>query len=259
MSCEDARMLLDAYVDGELDLVRSVEIEKHVESCQACTRVVENLRTLGSAMRSSELYYQAPASLGPRLDTALQRAGRSEARPRRFGWQLIAVAASLLLAVYFVARLSPGTLHDASSNLVAQEVLDSHLRSLMPGHLADVQSTDQHTVKPWFNGKLDYSPPVTDFVGQGFPLAGGRLDSLNGRAVAVLVYQRRQHLINVYVWPAPGVGDAAVSETARQGYNMIHWTRAGMNWWVASDLNSGELGTFVNLVRAAPASVPAAQ
>jgi anti-sigma factor RsiW len=239
--------------------VRSIEIEKHVESCKACARVVGNLRTLGSAMRSTGLYYESPASLGPRLDTALQRAGRSEARPRRFGWQLIAVAASLLLAVYFVARLSPGTLHDTSSNLVAQEVLDSHLRSLMPGHLADVQSTDQHTVKPWFNGKLDYSPPVTDFAEQGFPLAGGRLDSVNGRAVAVLVYQRRQHLINVYVWPAPGVGDAAVSDTGRQGYNITHWTRAGMSWWVASDLNSGEFGTFVNLVRAAPASVPAAQ
>jgi anti-sigma factor RsiW len=252
-------MLLDAYVDGELDLVRSVEIEKHVESCKACASVVENLRTLGSAMRSGGLYFQPPASLGPRLDKALQRAGRSEARPRRFGWQLIAVAASLLLAVYFVARLSPGTLHDSSSNLVAQEVLDSHLRSLMPGHLADVQSTDQHTVKPWFNGKLDYSPPVTDFAEQGFPLAGGRLDSVNGRTVAVLVYQRRQHLINVYMWPVPSVGDAVVNESARQGYNMIHWTRAGMNWWVASDLNSGELGTFVNLVRAAPASVPAAQ
>ena len=259
MSCEDAQMLLDAYVDGELDLVRSVEIEKHVESCKACTREAENRRTLGSAIRSSGLYYHPPASLGPRLNAALQRAGRSEARPRRFGWQLLAVAASLLLAVYFVARLSPGTLHDSSSNLVAQEVLDSHLRSLMPGHLADVQSTDQHTVKPWFNGKLDYSPPVTDFAQQGFPLAGGRLDSLNGRAVAVLVYQRRQHLINVYVWPAPGVGDAAVSETVRQGYNMFHWTRAGMNWWAASDLNSGELGTLVNLVRAAPASAPAAQ
>ena len=258
MSCDDAHMLLDAYADGELDLVRSVEIEKHMEGCQACSRAVENLRALGSAMRSGGLYYEAPASLGPRLEKAMQRAGRSESRPKRFGWQLIALAASLLLAVYFVARLSPGTVRDASSNLVAQEALDSHLRSLMPGHLTDVQSTDQHTVKPWFNGKLDYSPPVTDFARQGFPLTGGRLDSLTGRAVAVLVYQRRQHLINVYVWPAPGSADAGAGESVRQGYNMIRWTRAGMNWWVVSDLNSGELNGFANLLRAAPASVPAA-
>src|ERR1700675_715374 len=259
MSCDDAQMLLDAYVDGELDLVRSVEIEKHMEGCQACARAVENLRSLGSAMRSGGLYYQPPASLGPRLEKALQRAGRSEAPPRRFGWQLIAVAASLLLAVYFVARMIPGIPHDASSNLVAQETLDSHLRSLMPGHLTDVQSTDQHTVKPWFNGKLDYSPPVTDFAEQGFPLTGGRLDSLDGRALAVLIYRRRQHLINVYVWPAPGAADAGVIPSTRQGYNMIHWTRAGLNWWIASDLNSGELDSFANLVRAAPASAPAAQ
>jgi anti-sigma factor RsiW len=258
MSCDDAHMLLDAYVDGELDLVRGIEIEKHMEGCQDCARTVENLRALGSAMPSGGLYYQPPASLGPRLEKALQRAGRSEARPKRFGWQLIALAASLLLAVYLVARLSPGIPHDASSNLVAQETLDSHLRSLMPGHLTDVQSTDQHTVKPWFNGKLDYSPPVTDFAPQGFPLTGGRLDSLNGRAVAVLVYQRRQHLLNVYVWPASGVPDAGVSESARQGYNMLHWTRAGLNWWVVSDLNRDELNSFANLLRAAPASVSAA-
>jgi anti-sigma factor RsiW len=193
------------------------------------------------------------------LDKEVQRAGRAEAAPRRFGWQLIAVAASLLLAVYFVARLSPGTLHDSSSNLVAQEILDSHLRSLMPGHLADVQSTDQHTVQPWFNGKLDYAPPVADFAQQGFPLAGGRLDSLNGRPVAALVYQRGQHVIDVYVWPAPGAADGGVIETAKQGYNMIHWTGAEMSWWIASDLNVGELGSFANLLRAGPANVPAAR
>jgi anti-sigma factor RsiW len=258
MSCDDAQMLLNAYVDGELDLVRGVEIEKHMEGCQACARVVENLRALGTAMRSGGLYYQPPAGLGPRLETAIRQTGRSKARPRLFGWHLIALAASLLLAVYFGARMIPGIPHDASGSLIAQETLDSHLRSLMPGHLTDVQSTDQHTVKPWFNGKLDYSPPVTDFAQQGFPLTGGRLDSLEGRAVAVLVYQRRQHLINVYVWPASGVTEAGVGESIRHGYNMLHWTRAGMNWWVVSDLNAAELTSFTNLLRAAPASVPAA-
>ena len=257
MICEDARMLLDAYADGELDLVRSLEIEKHVEGCKACARAVENQRTLSSAMRSGGLYFQAPASLGPRVAGALQRAAPSSARPRRWVWQLIAVAASLVLAVYFVARLGPGGVRDASSNLVAQEVLDSHLRSLMPGHLADVPSTDQHTVKPWFNGRLDYSPPVTDFAPQGFPLAGGRLDSVNGRPVAVLIYQRRQHVINVYTWPASGTPDEGVTKTTRQGYNLLHWTRAGMIWWATSDLNAAELESFVTLLRAA--SAPAKQ
>ena len=259
MSCEDARMVLDAYVDGELDLVRGIEIEEHIAACQACARLVENQRALGSAMRGGALYYQPPPSLGPRVNAELQRAARPESRPRRFGWQLIAIAASLVLAFYFVARFSPATMHDSSANLVAQEVLDSHLRSLMPGHLSDVQSSDQHTVKPWFNGKLDYSPPVTDFAQQGFPLTGGRLDSLGGRAVAVLIYQRRQHLINVYVWPASDAADAGAIVSTRQGYNMVHWTRAGLNWWIASDLNTGELDSFANLVRAAPASAPAAQ
>jgi anti-sigma factor RsiW len=223
-----------------------------------CARAVENQRTLGSAMRGGALYYQPPVSLAPRLDRALQRAARAELRPRRFGWQLIAVAASLLLAVYFAAQLIPGARRDVSANLVAQEILDGHLRSLMPGHLVDIPSTDQHTVKPWFNGKLDYSPPVTDLAQQGFPLAGGRLDAVNGRAVAVLVYQRRQHVINVYVRPVSESADAGVSQTARQGYNLIHWTRAGINWFVVSDLNSAELRTFSHLLRGEPASAPAA-
>ena len=253
MSCADARMLLDAYVDGELDLVRSLEMEKHLGGCKACARAVENQRALSSAMRSGGLYYQAPATLGPRVDAMLERAARSDARPRRWGWQLIAVAASLLLGIYFVGRMGPGGVRDVSGDLMAREVLDSHLRSLMPGHLADVQSTDQHTVKPWFNGKLDYSPQVTDFAPQGFPLTGGRLDSVNGRPVAALVYQRRQHLINVYAWPVPEQAEAGVSKTARQGYNLMHWREAGMDWWTASDLNAGELETFVNLLRAASA------
>ena len=181
---------------------------------------------------------------------ALQRAGRSEPRPRRFGWQLIAVAASLLLAVYFVARLSPGTLHDPSSNLVAQEVLDSHLRSLMPGHLADVQSTDQHTVKPWFNGKLDYSPPVTDFAGRGYPLLGGRLEYVDGRSVSALVYGRRQHIINVLLWPSERGAAGAPTQT-RQGYHVLHWVTPDYTYWVVSDLGLAELRDFEQLLQQA--------
>jgi anti-sigma factor RsiW len=177
----------------------------------------------------------------------------------RIGWQWIAVAAGLVLSAYFVSRWTLGDVHGVSGDLLAQEVLDSHLRSLMPGHLTDVSSPDQHAVKAWFGGKLDYSPPVAGFAEQGFPLAGGRLDSLNGRTIAALIYQRNQHVINLYVFPAAGLSDTRISRTARQGYNILQWSRGGMDWWISSDLNASELESFANLVRGGPASVPAAQ
>lgn len=250
MSCENTQILLHAYVDGELDLVRSLEIEKHLAGCLACARAVENQRTLGAALRSGSLYYQAPEGLERRVGSALRRAARPEAPSKRIAWAMLAVAASLLLAGIFVDRLAHFGSRRSAQELVAQEVLDSHLRSLMPGHLTDVQSTDQHTVKPWFNGKLDFSPPVTDFAAQGFPLIGGRLDSIDGRTVAVMVYQRRQHLINVYVWPSAGSPDTPVGTATRQGFHILHWTRAGVNWWVASDVNEAELDGFADLLRA---------
>ena len=245
MSCENYQALLSAYVDGELDLARGLEIEKHLETCQACARIVENQQTLGTALRAGSLYYHPPRHLEQRIHSALRG-------PRRINWPILAVAASLLVAGIFVDRL----LHFASrpapqsllAQLVAQEVLDSHLRSLLPGHLADVQSSDRHTVKPWFAGKLDFSPPVADFVAQGFPLTGGRVDSVNGRTVAVLVYQRRQHVINAYVWPSSGSPDSPVSAATMQGYNIVHWSRSGLEWWLASDLNTPELNTIANLL-----------
>jgi anti-sigma factor RsiW len=242
MTCEEIQPFLNAYVDGELDLVRSLEVDKHLEDCPACMRTVENFQTLGNALRSGGHYYQPSSQLEDRIRTALPR-------KRRISWPLLAVAASLLLAGVFVDRLVRFEARPASQGLVAQEVLDSHLRSLMPGHLADVQSTDRHTVKPWFAGKLDFSPPVADFAAQGYPLTGGRLDSVSGRTVAVLVYQRHQHVINAYVWPSAGSPDSAVIPSALQGYNMLQWTHAGLKWWLASDLNSGELESLANLLR----------
>jgi anti-sigma factor RsiW len=236
MSCENNRELLSAYVDGELDLVRSLEIESHLETCPACARIVQNQRTLGTALRAGSLHYHPPRHLEPRIRASLRG-------PRRINWPILAVAASLLVAGIFFFGSRP-----APQNLVAQEVLDSHLRSLLPGHLADVQSSDRHTVKPWFAGKLDFSPPVADFAAEGFPLTGGRIDSVNGRTVAVLVYQRARHVINAYVWPSPNSPKSQVNATTLNGYNILHWTHAGLEWWLASDLNSQELNTIANLL-----------
>jgi anti-sigma factor RsiW len=241
MSCEDARVLLHAYVDGELDLVHSLEIEKHLENCKPCARAVENQQTLRSAIRGGSLYYQPHPRVGQRISAALRP---TPASPRRI-YSIIAVAASLLIAGFFAGRQLPRESH------TSQEVLDSHLRSLLPGHLADVKSTDQHTVKPWFNGKLNFSPPVTDFAQQGFPLIGGRRDSIGGRDVAALIYQRRQHLINFYVWPAPGQSNARIDKSAQQGYNVMHWTQSGFECWLISDVNATELADLAALLRAA--------
>ena len=229
MSCEDARVMLDAYVDGEVDLMHSIEIEKHLKTCPACARIFENRQTLRSAIQSGSLYYKRPRPAAP---------------PRRI-YSMAAIAAGLLIAGFFIGRQQP------RESYTAQEILDSHLRSLMPGRLQDVQSTDQHTVKPWFNGKLSFSPPVTDFAPQGFPLTGGRVDSIHGREVAALIYQRGKHVINAYTWPAPGSRDSSFDRSAQQGYNVIHWTRSGFDWWLISDLNATELADFAALLRAA--------
>jgi len=131
---------------------------------------------------------------------------------------------------------------------IEREVVSSHIRSLMANHLTDVASTDQHTVKPWFNGKLDFSPPVSDLATSGYPLIGGRLDYLRGRPVAALVYQRRKHLINVFAWPDEGVADAETPPRTQQGYHIIHETHGGMAYWIVSDLNSDELSSFGKLL-----------
>jgi anti-sigma factor RsiW len=236
MNCEESRVLLDAYLDDELDLVHSLEIENHLADCTACANILKNHRTLRAAMQDDAMRYRPSLQLRERITP--------KTSTRRM-YPLIALAASLLVAAFFAGRLQP------RESATGQEILDSHLRSLLPGHLADVQSTDQHTVKPWFNGKLNFSPPVTDLAPQGFPLTGGRVDSIGGRAVAALVYRRSQHPINVYVWPAPGSSDKGFDKSAQQGYNFTHWTRSGLEWWAISDLNANELADFAALLRAA--------
>jgi anti-sigma factor RsiW len=161
----------------------------------------------------------------------------------------LAVAAAILIAVILGARIVPDMLSRQQAAALTEQVLAGHIRSLQPGHLFDVQSTDQHTVKPWFDGKIDFAPPVTDFASSGFPLVGGRLDYLDRRPVAALVYQRRLHYINVFIWPATGPQSAGAAAQTRQGYNIVHWNKGGMTFWAASDLAMDELQDFVALLQ----------
>ena len=251
MICQETQGLIHGYVDGELDLVRSIEIERHIEGCEACARAYRTQQDLKKALHATPLRFNAPRDLRRRIQSSLRKAGQADPVPRVFHWQFAwrwagAVAALALMAVigWNLARVSRPPSGD---DLVAQEVLASHVHSLMANHLADVPSTDQHTVKPWFNGKLDFSPPVKDLATEGFPLVGGRIDYLENRPVAALVYQRRKHYINLFIWPS--TEDSGQRAVMRQGYNLIHWTHSGMTYWAASDVNNSELQEFVQLIQ----------
>jgi anti-sigma factor RsiW len=238
--------LIHGYLDGELDLVRNLEIEQHLLSCSLCSRAVQNQKTLRSAMAAGPLYYRSPANLQDRLLAALRKENKSQ----RSAWfkqrNWLGAGASLAAAALLAFILVPIFTQPSADDMLAQEAISAHVRSLMASHLTDVSSSDRHTVKPWFNGKLDFSPPVTDLTDHGFPLLGGRLEYLADRPVAALVYRHQQHLINLYVWPAKQ--DEAQKTKTRQGYNLIHWAKSGMTYWAVSDLNEAELQEFALLI-----------
>ncbi len=262
MACADKTLLLHAYVDDELDLVRSLEVEEHLKTCPACAQELSSHRTLRTSLRSGNLYHRAPQEVKARIRAAavgegappVKSAVRIESGPssvasirpaaqRRPIFEWLAVAAAILIAVALGSRLGPGIGGNPRPDLIADEAIASHIRSLQPGHLMDVQSTDQHTVKPWFDGKLDFSPPVTDFSDQGFPLIGGRLDYLDHRNVAALVYQRRKHLISIFVWPEGSGGNSSSLERQRflNGYNFLGWQHGGVYFCAVSDVSVGDL------------------
>jgi anti-sigma factor RsiW len=248
VSCDEVRPFLCGYLDSELDLVRHVEIENHLLTCDDCSQIHRAQTALRSALESGELYYRAPATLERRLRMAARRAQRKPWLPRLLARDWIGPAVAAAAVVVLAVLAGPLLWGPSLTERVAQDVVSAHVRSLMPGHLTDVPSSDQHTVKPWFAGKLDFSPPVADLGGEGYPLVGGRLDYAAGRAVAVLVYRRGAHVVNLFVWPSGSTHDSAEAVDVRQGYNLLHWTRAQMNFWAISDLNTNELRQFGRLL-----------
>jgi anti-sigma factor RsiW len=249
VNCAETSELLNAYLDGELDLVRALGVEKHLATCATCSQSYESLRSLKTALKASPHYYNAPTGLQGQIRTSIFGEERKPAATP-FAWaKFLRLAIPLAGAALIAFFLIPIFTRPSAESRLAQEITASHVRSLMTDHRTDVASSDQHTVKPWFEGKLDFAPTVVDLGQQGFPLVGGRLDFVEGRLAAALVYQRRKHSINLFIWPASTQSSRSERMTVQKGYNLIHWRESGMNYWAISDLNSAELKEFVQLFK----------
>ena len=249
MSCDYTRTVLHGYLDGELDATRAGEFERHLESCRECANTLGAEESLRSSLQRSGLYEHAPISLRKKIRADLDAATAPAVTSWIPVWRWLAVTAAILLVAsvswYAWPRLQNSA---ASSPVTAAEIIDAHVRSLQPGHLMDVASTDQHTVKPWFDGKLAFIPPVKDFADEGFPLVGGRLDVLSGQNVAALVYARRKHIINVFVWPTKEPDTPIHAPGSRQGYQWVHWRHQGMEFCAVSDVSASDLHEIAQLI-----------
>jgi anti-sigma factor RsiW len=250
VNCQETQTLIHGYLDGELDLMKSLEIEQHLQECSACARAHTSFQALRAAIKDSSLYLRPPAKMLKRIRSTVRKASDAAHAPGLVGRRVLAVAASLALITTVGWGLVRGLSARSGDSFLIQELVANHVRSqMLPSHRLDVASADAHTVKPWFEGKLDFSPPVRDLADQGFALIGGRLDYLHNRPVAALVYQRRKHSINLFIWPSPGGTQTAPRTVTSQGYHLVQWTQSGMLYWAVSDLNERELQDFVNLIK----------
>ena len=240
MTCDEAEILLHALIDGELDAGHAREVEDHIAGCAACAAALKDYREMGKALANADLRYKAPPELRRRIEASLPRAQaapnrRSVLRGFAMGAAVSAIAATGLIAI---------VLRNDDQSRITSEVVSAHLRSLQAGHLTDVLSTDQHTVKPWFNGRLDVAPPVIDLTALGFTLIGGRLDYIDARPVGAIVYRRRLHVINLFVAQTASTESRAAKTETFQGFNVRNWSEGGLNYWAVSDIAADELAEF---------------
>lgn len=243
--CPEHELALQAMLDGELDALSAAALEGHLHGCIDCRHAYANMERLQHMLRSTDLRTKAPEALRARLEelggvAAKPAPQRARALPWLGGGAIGALAACLAILIAIPQVTEPG---------IPDEVVAGQIRSLQTGHLVDVETSDRHTVKPWFNGRIDYSPPVVDLAARGFPLVGGRLDVLGDRTVAVLVYKRRLHTINLYVRPAPAQAVPIESSMERRSYSIVRWTAGGLEYWAVSDIPADELHQFGNDVR----------
>jgi anti-sigma factor RsiW len=264
MLCSDANLLVHAYLDNELDAGDSVQLSRHLAGCPACAASLERHTQLKNMLHKDALNYRLPDAARARVLAALPPPITSPATPARLPmhrWR--ALPAALAATVLLLVGGSLGAIWQrqaTDTQTLTADVLSNHLRSLQANHLIDVATSDQHTVKPWFDGKLDFSPQVRDLAADGFVLAGGRLDVLHGRRVAAIVYRRRSHAINLFQWPGAGADSAPASVDAGDGFIAAYWTQDGMNYWAVSNLGGGEMAAFTAAFRKAPPLlVPAAR
>jgi anti-sigma factor RsiW len=252
MNCQECEDYIDAYIDNELDVAATILVKQHLRECSRCQQLLEARRAVGALLDNPQVRFEVPDSLLEKIQSVLPPA-KSEVKQRshvRFvlPWFSVPMALAAAVAVILgLAFLNQGGVWGSRGDALAQEVISSHVRSLLATHLLDVPSTDQHTVKPWFDGKLKFSPPVHDFADHGFRLTGGRLDYFNGREVAALVYQRRLHIINLFIWPSQSGGQTAAESFSKDGYNVTHWNRDGFAFWAVSDVNAEDLRAFAEL------------
>ncbi len=252
MNCQEAKKLIDAYGDGELDAPHSLAVEEHLRSCTNCAKIQQQQQTLKSSLSGGALQFKAPVGLRRQVLTELRQTLRPEPRPPFWAAWRFPIGAAGLAAVLLFFLLSVPTRFSSSYQLVS-EITSSHARSLMANHLMDVASTDQHTVKPWLDAKLDFGTPVKDLATNGFPLIGGRLDYIDNHVAAALVYKHGTggggHVINLFVWPVTKPDEPPRPAITQRGYHLIHWTSGGMTFWAVSDLNEKELSQFAEEIQ----------
>jgi len=249
VTCEFSRATIHGYIDGELDAVRAADFEQHVEACRECQGLLEQIEKLRSQLREGNLYEHATPQFEARVRAQLGLVSE-EKRERVTWWPRFIVPAFSMAAVaaVFVMALLLVRPHSAPVQITA-ELVDAHVRSLQPGHLMDVVSTDQHTVKPWFDGKIDFIPPVADYADKGFALVGGRLDVVDGHNTAVLIYARSKHMVDLFVWPTRAGEAAFDSSGSRQGYNWILWHSGDMTLCLVSDAAPVSMEQLRDLIR----------